>query len=101
MSEPLVVSKEDLAAVLQDLIPKQPARLPRYFRFPDEIREMLGNAPSVATVRNWKTSYGLKTTKIGASSYVYEDDWFYWVDNHRTIMAAKPRNRGDRLGRTL
>lgn len=101
MSGPLVVNKDDLAALLQDLIPKPPARLPRYFRFPDEIREMLGNAPSAVTVRNWKTSYGLKTTKIGASSYVYEEDWFHWVKNNTKIMAAKPRNRGHRLGGSL
>jgi hypothetical protein len=95
----LLVSKADLAEVLKDLIPKAPVRLPRYFRFPDEIREMLGGGPSVVTIRNWKTSYGLKTTKIGAASYVYEDDWFNWVKNNTKIMAAKPRNRGDRLSK--
>ena len=99
MSDTVTISKADLAAVLQEIIPKQPSRLPRYFRFPDEIREMLGNAPSVGTVRNWKTSYGLKTTKIGAVSYVFEEDWYHWVKNNKKIMAAKPRGRGERLGK--
>jgi len=96
----IVINKADLADLLRDLLPQPPARLPRYFKFPEDIREMLGNVPSLVTVRNWKTSYGLKTTKIGAASYVTEEEWLYWVANHRTIMAAKPRNRGTRLRRS-
>ena len=33
--------------------------------------------------------------KIGAASYVFEDDWFFWVENHKEIMAAAGRSRGE------
>lgn len=103
MAEQLVINKDDLADLLKSMIPAPAPRLPRYFSFPQDIVEMLkdhkGNGPAESTVRNWKTSYGLRTTKIGSASYVAEEDWLWWTANNRELMAAAGRGRGDRLGK--
>ena len=98
MSQPIVINKDDLASLLKDIVPQQAPRLPRYFLFPDDIITMLCNKPKESTVRGWKTYYGLPTTKIGAVTYVKEEDWQWWEANNRKIMAKAGRTRGERLG---
>lgn len=98
MSQQIILNKEDLADLLRKIMLPRPHRLPRYFVFPGDIIAMLGGKPKEATVRGWKTNYGLRTIKIGAVTYVTEEDWQWWVENNRAIMARAGRTRGDRLG---
>ena len=97
MSEQIILNKDDLAALLKELMPPH-SRLPQYYIFPDDILAMLGNKPKESTVRGWKTNYGLRTVKIGAGTYVTEEDWAWWVKHNKDLMAAASRTRGQRLG---
>jgi hypothetical protein len=73
------------------------AQLPRLYKFPEDIHTMLGGHVATPTIRGWKTSGYLRTTKIGAKSFVAPEAWQWFIDNHKELMAKEPRNRGSRL----
>ena len=74
------------------------ARLPRMYKFPEDIVLILGGYVPVGTIRHWKTAGYLHTTPVGARSYVTEEQWQWFIDNHKALMSRAKRNRGAVFG---
>jgi len=72
-------------------------KLPVYYKFPEDIVSMTGGYIAVSTIRGWKTAGYLRTVKIGSKTYVRPDDWEWFLENHRELMAHSPRSRGKRF----
>jgi len=102
MSEPITLSYSELSNIVaiateravEALKQELSVRLPRMYKFPEDIFEMLGGYVPENTIRSWKTSGYLQTTPIGARSYVSHDQWRWFLANHKELMSRAKRTRG-------
>ncbi len=103
----VVLSKQDLVELMEVVArtvtmaveKTRQARLPVYYKFPEDIVEITGGYIAVSTIRGWKSAGYLRTVKIGAKSYVKPEDWEWFLAHHKELMANSARNRGDRLSK--
>ena len=67
------------------------AELPRLYKFPEDIYAILGGHVPESTIRSWKHAGYLRTRKIGIRTFVTQESWQWFLDNHKELMAKEGR----------
>jgi hypothetical protein len=62
------------------------AALPVMYKFPEDLVQILGGHVSAWTIRDWKKRGYLRTTKVGAKTFVTQESWQWFLDNHKELM---------------
>jgi len=104
--ELIAISREELVELMEVVARSVTAavretqyKLPVYYKFPEDIVNMTGGYIAVSTIRGWKSAGYLRTVKIGSKTFVRPEDWEWFLEHHRELMARSPRSRGERFER--
>jgi len=63
------------------------AALPVMYKFPEDIVKILGDHVPENTIRSWRTAGYLRITYVGIRPFVTQEQWQWFLDNHKELMA--------------